>query len=296
MSTVARNPLPSGRYEVDLYTPTDSATSVRDGVPIFNHWRETNAERVRVLHAECWNTSPRRTRVLFEVRARPGAWPFGQLGKPERVAEVGAVSFAEIAAFLFNPLGSLEESIAAAAGTFVTDQLSAFAAPELQELRNAIIITRANIAVIRALLEGVRNHTVPDPAAAITECRRLIKQSLELLVHAVAGLAAVDFPRRITQKLIDDLRALEKSIRDAPAKALQFLEDEAGLIARDVGVPFAVSTGGLVALGVAAYFLFSGKRNKDTGHIALLGAAALVLGGAQLVDNIEHPAPLPKFK
>jgi len=280
------NPLPPGRYQVDLWSPTPGVT-VRDGVPVFNRWREANAARVRVLHAECWNTEPRQTRVLFEVLDRPGAWPFGQLGPPEHatvsgeVGEVGAISFADVVSFLFDPLGTLEMSAAQAAGHFVAD----LSRPELQELRAALSVTKANIAIIRASLEAIRNGTAPDPKEAIAATLNLIEQSTELLVKSAARIP-FDFPRNLVNKVLQDLHDLKTAIHDAPAKALGAL----GKVAKDFVLPYEVANiGGAVAIGALAFVLWSGKRSNATDNLMLLGLAGVALGGGTLLSNILHP-------
>jgi len=297
MAQANKNPLPAGRYELDLYTPTASTEHVRDGVPIFNKWREKNSERVRVLHAESWNTHPRQTRVMFEVRSKPGAFPFGTLGSPELVGNVGALpTIADVVGLMFNPLGLLEQVAASTAGQFIGNQAAALAQPELRELRDALIVVKANIALIRAMLEAVHNHTSPNPSDAIGAARQLIQNSIELLVAAIGKVVSVDFPRRAVSALIDELRAFEKAITEAPQKALDLLEQEAGILARDVGAPLAVSYGGLFAAGLAVYLMTTGKRNDSTDKMLLLGVAAVVLGGSTLFQNIQHPAPLPGFE
>lgn len=275
------NPLPAGRYQLDLWSPTP-AKPVRDGVPVFNKWREKNAARVRVLHAECWNTDPRQTRVLFEVLDRPGAFPFGTLGKPELVAQVGsAATIVDAIGFIMDPLGSLEASAAAAAEHFLAD----LASPELQHVRQALILARANIAVIRATLEAVANKTA-DPIPAIASCRQLIHQSLEALVAAL-GSVTIDFPRRIISQVIADLNALEKAIEDAPARALKAVAQAA----KDVVLPFETATiGGTVFAAAALWVLYNNRRSKGTDLLMLAGGAALLLGGSDLLDNLLHPA------
>lgn len=281
------NPLPPGRYQVDLWSPTPGVT-VRDGVPIFNRWREANAARVRVLHAECWATEPRQTRVLFEVIERPGAWPFGALGPPEHatvsgeVGEVGAISFADVVSFLFDPLGTLEMSAAQAAAHFVAD----LSRPELQELRAALSVTKANIAIIRASLEAIRNGTAPDPKEAIAATLNLIEQSTELILKSAAKIP-FDFPRNLVNKVLQDLHDLKNAIHDAPNKALSAL----GKVAKDFVVPYEVANiGAGIAAAALAYVIWSGKRSKTTDNVMLLGGAALLFGGAKLFDNIFHPS------
>lgn len=281
LSTV-RNPLPLGRYEVDLWTPTHQAPGVRDGVPIFNRWREANSARVRVLHAESWATEPRKTRVLFEVMAAPGAWPFAQLGIPERSgSDVGAISFSDIISFILDPLGTVERSAGDAAGHFFADLQK----PELQELRAAISTTQANIAIVRATLEQIRNGTAADPKTAIAGALHLVEQSMELLVHA-GGKVVIDFPRNLVNRLLKDLHDLKQSIHDAPGKALAAL----GKVARDVVLPYeAASIGGGVLVCALAWALWTGKRSKGTDTAMLLGGAALLLGGSTLFQNVMHP-------
>lgn len=275
------NPLPVGRYVVDLFTPTASTPGVRDGVPIFRRWRQSNAARVRVVHAETWDTSPRKTRVQFEVEAPPGAWPFAQLGPPAHAAEVGAVpTIADAVAFLFDPLGALEGKAASAAAHFLAQQAS----PELRELNAAISVTRANIAIIRATLEAVRNGTAPNPVAAVAAAKSLARQSLELLTAAM-GAVTVDFPRRKVSELIADLHAFEQAIEAAPANAFKALAQAAS----DVAVPFEAANLGALVFGAAALWAVTKKRSDATDLGMAVGAAMLLLGGSTLVDNLLHP-------
>lgn len=275
------NPLPVGRYQLDLWSPT-TAKPVRDGVPVFNKWREKNAERVRVLHAETWNTDPRQTTVLFEVLNRPGAFPFGALGKPVLVAQVGsAAALVDAVSFLMDPLGSLESSAAAAAAHFLSD----LASPELVHVRQALIVAKANIAIIRATLEAVVNKTAPDPIGAIAGCKHLIQSTLETLTAAL-GSVTIDFPRRMVSQVIADLHALEKAIEDAPARALKAVAQAA----KDVVIPLETAgLGGIVFAAAAAWMLYNNKRSGATDQLMLLGGAALLLGGAGLFDNLLHP-------
>jgi hypothetical protein len=275
------NPLPVGRYQLDLWSPTD-AKPVKDGVPIFNKWRETNAQRVKVLHAECWSTDPRQTRVLFEVNAKPGAFPFGQLGKPVMVAEVGsAATFVDAVQFLMDPLGILDSNAFKAAEAFVKE----LAPPELAHVRDAINLTRANIAIINATLQAVLNHTAPDPLAAIAACKQLIQGSLEALTSAL-GSVTIDFPRRIVSQVIDDLNNLQKAIEEAPAKALKAVAQAA----KDVVVPIAeVGVGTVLAAGAALLWYSQRKRSDSSDGLLLAGVAAVVLGGTNFLDNLLHP-------
>jgi hypothetical protein len=276
------NPLPLGRYQLDLWSPTN-AKPVRDGVPVFNKWREKNAARVRVLHAECWNTDPRQTRVLFEVLDRPGAFPFGALGKPEPVSQIGsAATIVDAIGFILNPLGTVEASAAEAASHFLAD----LANPELQHIRAALSLARANIAIIRATLEAVANKTAPDPFAAIAACKQLIQVTLETLTQAL-GSVVTEFPRRMVSQVIADLRALEKAIEDAPSRALR----AAAQAAKDVVLPIETAGwGGAVFAAAAMWALYNNKRSQGSDMLMLGGAALLLLGGTDLIDNLLHPA------
>jgi hypothetical protein len=277
------NPLPVGRYQLDLWSPTD-AKPVKDGVPVFNKWREKNAERVKVLHAECWNTDPRQTRVLFEVHDRPGAFPFGQLGKPVMVSEVGsAATFVDAVQFLFDPLGSLEATAAQAAARYVSE----LAAPELAHVRDAINLTRINIATIRALLESIANHTSPDPLSAVATCKQLIATSLEALTAALGSVPG-DFARRIVSDIASDLNHLLQAIEDAPARALKAVAQAA----KDVVVPMEAGGLGMLVAAAGAFLLWQnqGKRSDTTDTLLLVGAGVALLGYTTLFDNLLHPA------
>jgi hypothetical protein len=269
------NPLAPGLYRIDLFSPTPQSPEVRDGVPIFGKWRKANAAHVRVLECASWSTDPRQTRVQFEVVAPPGAFPFGQLGLPESLSSVGSIPL-RVIEFLLNPLLALEVSAAKAAGRFV-----AVSQPELQGLRSAIIFTRANIAIIRATVDGVRNGTAPHPEAALAACADLAKQSLAQLAHATLAIP-IAFPREVIHKLQIDLEALIKAIADAPAKALRLVAD--------VAVPFEVANIGLgVVLIGGLWALSQGKVSPATRNVMLLGGAALVLGGGTFLENLMHP-------
>jgi len=271
---VRSNPLPPGRYQVDLWTPTEAAPGVRDGVPIFRKWREANAARVQVLHAETWATDPHQTRVLFELTGRPGAWPFGALGPPELAGEVGggAASLIQIAEFLFAPMLTLEASAAAAAAKFVAE----LAAPELREVRDAIIVTRANVAIIRGVLAAIRNGTATDPHEGLAACLQLVRSSRDALLHA-ASAVALGFPRRIVDKLLADLAALEHAIVSAPSKALHKAVQTVKDLATDVVLPWGEAQLGTFAIvAVAGLALWQGKKVNT--NLLLAGAALLALG------------------
>lgn len=277
------NPLPPGVYRIDLFSPTQMQPDVADGLPVFARWRKANAARVRVLEASTMATEPRLSRVSFEVLAPPGAFPFGQLGYPEQSASVGIgmPSFLDIANFLLSgPLGLVEQSFGKATMDFLAD----VSKPELQALRAALSVTRANIAVIRATLEAVRNGTAPNPAAALAAAKDLAKQSLELILSAAAHIP-IDFPRNVVNRVVSDLQGLIKAIEEAPALALKL----AGKVARDVLVPLEVANLGAMAFAAAAAYALLAKRTKGTDYVMMAGAAVAVLGGGTLFENLLHP-------
>ena len=153
-------------------------------------------------------------------------------------------------------------------------------------MRAALSLARANIAVIRATLEAVMNHTAPDPVAAINACKGLIAGSIEALTQAL-GAVTIDFPRRMVSGVIDDLRALAQAIEDAPARALKAVAQAA----KDVVLPLeTASIGGAVFAAAALWVLYTNKRSGSTDTLMLLGGAALLLGGSDLLDNLLHPA------
>lgn len=85
MAVAKTNPLPVGLYWLDLFSPTASSPSTKDGPAIFNAWTLANRGRVAVRRTEEFpepsSGGPRRTWILFEVLGPPGAFPFG-LGYP----------------------------------------------------------------------------------------------------------------------------------------------------------------------------------------------------------------------
>jgi hypothetical protein len=264
-----QNPLPPGRYRIDLFSPTPNAPHVRDGVPVFKKWRLKNETRVKVLHVEAWATEPHQTRVLFELTERPGAWPFGALGPPELASDIsGAASLIQIAEFLLDPLGTAIGTASNAAAKFMAD----LAAPELAHVRDAIIVTRANLAMARGVLEAIRNGTASDPHEGLAAVLQLCNQSRQALTAAL-GAVTIDFPRRIVMKLLADIQALEQAVKNAPSQALH----AAVQAVKDVVVPFELSSlGTTIAVGAIGWALFSGKK-IDT-NILLVGAGVLALG------------------
>lgn len=282
------NPLPRGVYSIDLYSPTELAPQVTDGVPIFGRWRKANAHAVRVLEATAYSTEPVRSRVVFEVASPPGAFPFGVLGAPSPAqSEVGALpSFADIALFLLNPIGSLELAAVKAAAHFLAEAT----APELRGVRDAVSAAKANIAIVRATLEAVRNGTAPDNAVALAGAAGLIKETLAALLKASAAVP-LNAPRHLIENVIAELRAMLKAIEEAPAKAIRGAAAAAKGFVTDVVVPFeAANIGAAVALLTGWYLLEGGKRSKTTDVLVLAGIGVAVLGGTLGVHNLFNPS------
>jgi len=97
MPQVKTNPLPNGLYWIDLFSPTPSSPTTKEGPPIFHAWAKTNSGKVLVRRTEEFPEpaamgGPRRTWILFEVVAPPGAFPFG-LGYPTTATSLDEPSF-----------------------------------------------------------------------------------------------------------------------------------------------------------------------------------------------------------
>ncbi|SRR5579872_5203792 len=67
MAVANTNPLPLGKYAIDISEPTRAARLAA--------WEKANAGKVVVRGA-------RGSAAVFEVLGRPGAFPFGALGYP----------------------------------------------------------------------------------------------------------------------------------------------------------------------------------------------------------------------
>lgn len=284
------NPLPAGVYEIDLYSPTDRAGQVTDGVPLFGRWRRANAHAVRVVQATAFDTHPRRSRVRFEVTAPPGAFPFGALGPPAFASEVVGLdlpSFADIAHFLISPISKLQLEAVKAAAHFLADATK----PELQQIRAAVITAKANIAIVRGTIEAVRNGSAPNNAQALAGAAALIKESIAGLLSASASLP-VNAPRRVIQELVSELQAMLKAIEEAPAKAIRGAAAAAKGFVTEVVVPFEVGGLGLAAALITGWYLLDGgKRSKNTDTLILVGLGVAAFGYGSGVNNLLSPNP-----
>lgn len=85
MAVQRTNPLPTGLYWIDLFSPTSSSPTTKDGPPIFHAWAAANRGKVLVRRTTEFPEppfgGPKRTWIMFEVVGPPGAFPFG-LGYP----------------------------------------------------------------------------------------------------------------------------------------------------------------------------------------------------------------------
>lgn len=281
------NPLPAGVYEIDLFSPSDDAPNVHDGVPVFGKWRRANGHAVEVLAATAYNSVPRRSRIRFRVHQPPGAFPFGVLGPPRpEPAVVGDMpSFADMALFLFAPLASIELAVAKAAAQFLVNASKG----EIKELAAAVSAARANIATVRAALEAVRNGTAPDNGVALAGAAGLVKETIEMLLKAAAAIPA-NAPRHVIDNLLTELRAMLKAIEEAPRKAVRGAANIAKGFVTDVVVPFELGGVG-VALGLltAFYLLEGGQRSKTTDMLLLGAGAVALLGYGSATHNLLNP-------
>jgi hypothetical protein len=285
------NPLPAGVYEIDLYSPTELAGQVVDGVPVFGRWRRANAHAVRVVEASAQNTHPRRSRVKFEVLSAPGAFPFGQLGSPAFASEVvgDLPSFADIAHFLISPISKLQMEAVKAAAHFLADAT----APELRGVRDAVIKAKANIAIVRGTIEAVRNGSAPNNAAALAGAAALLKESIEGLITAGVALPLAA-PRRVIENLVAESQAMLKAIEEAPAKAIRGAAAAAKGFVTEVLVPAELGGLGFAAAAlVGLYLLQGGKRSTGTDTLLIAGVGVAVLGGTTAFHNLLSPS-VPK--
>ena len=278
------NPLSPGIYRIDL--PCARAAE-------FGRWRKAQRGKVHVIELE--NGPGGTARVSFVVFGKPGAFPFGKLGHPERGQVVGEIpGWVDVVVFVLKPLVPLEDAVAAArwAEFFAVHSQAEFA-----ELRAAIAIVRANVSIIRAQLEAVRSGHHPNPGEVLQNASRLAKESIELLLDK-AGAIPLAFPRALVNNAIAKLQALIEEIAAAPGKALHaistFADDALGF-----ALPVGVAALGLAALGFGAYLRYSDKKASPLStNLMLAGGAALVLGeieagksGAATLLRIFPPHP-----
>lgn len=83
-AVVRTNPLPAGRYWLDVFTPSPSGHA--DSEVVFDRWLVENFGRVVVRTTETFAGPPLRNWYLFEVLAgaTPTPFPFTALGFPTK--------------------------------------------------------------------------------------------------------------------------------------------------------------------------------------------------------------------
>ena len=276
------NPLTPGVYRIDLKCEL---------APAFGAWRRAQKGKVHVIDLD--NGPGGTARVSFVVFGKPGAFPFGKLGKPTPGQVVGAMpDWPDVVAFVLKPLVPAEEALGVARWAAF---FAAHSQQEFAELHAAVGVARANIAIIRQQLELVRAGKSTNPAAALQNAAALAKQSIELLLQK-AGAIPLAFPRQIVNEAIARLQALADEVAAAPGKALHALTQFAG-DAAGFALPIGVAALGLAALGFGAYLRYSEKKSSPlSNNLMLAGGAALVLGeieagksGAQTLLRIFPP-------
>jgi hypothetical protein len=276
------NPLSPGVYRIDVPCPL---------APVFGAWRRAQKGKVHVIELE--NGPNDTARVSFVVFGKPGAFPFGKLGAPVRGEVVGAMpDWPDVVAFILRPLVPAEDALAAARWAAF---FAAHSQQEFAELRAAVDVSRANVAIIRMQLEQVKAGTSPNPAAAVHNAAALAKQSIELLL-AKAGAIPLAFPRQLVNDAIARLQALADEVAAAPGKALHAISDFAG-DALGFGVPFDIGLVGVGAVLVGAYLRYTERKPSPlSSNLMLAGAGAMIVGGAtaslSLAKTIERIFPV----
>lgn len=258
------NPLPTGVYRVDIKPEL---------APVFGTWRRAQKGKVHVIELE---DGPAGTaRVSFVVFRKPGAFPFGKLGYPVRGEVVGAMpDWGDVVPFVTKPLAATLEALSPERWA---DFFIRHGQAEFEELKEAVVVTRANMLVIRAQLDLVTAGQSPNPAAVLHNAAAMAKQSVELLLSK-AGAIPLAFPRELVNNAIAKLQALGDEIAAAPGKALhaltRFAGDAAGFF-----LPVGVAAIGLAALGFGAYLRWAEKKSSPlSNNLMMVGAAALVVG------------------
>jgi hypothetical protein len=276
------NPLAPGVYRIDL--PCELAA-------VFGNWRRAQKGRVQLLELD--NGPGGRARVTFVVFQRPGAFPFGRLGKPVVGELVGAMpDWTDVVQIALVPLPAL---LLALEGKAMADFLAEHTTAEFAPLRDAIGIARANAAIIRMQLEAVKNGTSVNPAAALQNAANLVRQSTELIVHA-GGSIPGQFARHVVNSALERLHDLGEAIASAPQKALAAVAKFPGLVLDNWLKPFVLPAEGAL-LGIAliaggAYLAYEQKQTTPlTRNLMLAGGAIALLGGGVLASNVSNLIP-----
>lgn len=278
MPPAVTNPLAPGVYRIDLPCPL---------APAFGNWRRAQRGKVHVIELE--NGPGGTARVSFVVFAKPGAFPFGKLGTPTAGQIVGVLpDWRDVVLFVLKPLGPLELAFEA---KLWADFFLQHAQPEFAELRDAVTVVRANIAVIRSQLEAVKDGKSTQPAAVLHNASALAKQSIELLLRK-AGAIPLAFPRHLVNDAIAHLQALVDEIAAAPGKALHAVSQFGSSVFDNVLKPFVIPAeiglAGVALLVLGGYLAFEQKKQTDlTKNLMLAGGAIALFGGVTTASNIK---------
>lgn len=277
------NPLAIGVYRIDL--PVARAVD-------FGKWRR--AQRGRVQLCELENGPNGTARVSFAVLDRPGAFPFGKLGKPTRGAIVGDVlpNWADIVSIPLRQFGPAELALSV---TRWANFFASHAAPEFKALSDAVTVARGNLAVVRAQLELVRNGSVPNPGAVLQNAAGTVKASVELLLARAAAIP-IAYPRELVNSAIKELTTVADAILAAPGKALHALSSFGGDLVDTLALPVGLEALALVAVGAGALMAWNEKKVSPLSRNLLLGGAAAAFAGgffgARNVDQLlRKPTP-----
>lgn len=273
------NPLAVGVYRIDL--PTERAAD-------FGKWRKAQRGRVQLCQLE--NGPNGTARVSFAVLDRPGAFPFGKLGKPTRGAIVSGVlpEWKDVVLFPLRqfPGAELALQVGTWANFFATHGTAEFAA-----LRDAVTVARGNLAVVRAQLELVRNGSVPNPGAVLANAAQTVKASVDLLLSRAAAIP-IAYPRELVNQAIKELTAVADAIAAAPGKALHALTSFASDAVDTFGVPAILGASSVLLAGVGALLVFGEKKlTRESRNLILAGAAAAFASGFVGSWNLFSPTP-----
>lgn len=276
MSQAVTNPLAVGVYRIDL--PVARAVD-------FGKWRR--AQRGRVQLCELENGPNGSARVSFAVLDRPGAFPFGKLGKPTRGALVSGVmpEWSDVVAFALRQFPPAE--LALQVGTWA-NFFATHATEEFKALRDAVTVARGNLAVVRAQLELVRSGSVPNAGAVLQNAAGTVKASIELLLTRAAAIP-IAYPRELVNNAIKELQATADAIAAAPGKALHALTSFAGDVANTVALPFSLEALAIVGLAAGGLMAFAEKKVTPLSRNLMFGgAAAAVAAGFVGTQNVMH--------
>jgi hypothetical protein len=269
-------------YRIDL--PTAKAAD-------FGKWRRAQKGRVQLCELE--NGPNGTARVSFAVLDRPGAFPFGKLGKPVRGSIVVGAVVPEWSDVVLFPLRALPGAELALQAARWANFFAQHAQPEFAALKDAITIARANLAVVRAELELVRNGSATDPAAALRNAAATIKASAELVLKRAAAIP-IAYPKELVNEVIKELTATADAIAAAPGKALHAITSFAGDAIDKLAGPALLELGAAVMLGAGGLMAFTEKKVTPTSRNLILGgAAAAFAAGFGAGINLFGPKKAP---